>query len=464
MTLFRRTLLNCAGAGAALSVCIGLTACGTLYRTPTPEQPPLPSRFPHATQVTDPAPLDGWWHAFNDPELDALVDAVLQRNDTLAAAALHLKAAQLQVHLAVTNPTVSASVDYANSKPLSGHTPSIQSDALAASVSYDLDLWGTLAATRDAATWEAHAAAQDRDSVGIILVANTVDDYFQIASLNQLLTLSDQDVAAAEQQLALTQVLKGAGGATALDVATAQQNLDAQVANHASLVEQRVEARHALSVLLDDEDWPAARERAAIPQGPLPAVDAGIPASVLGHRPDLRAAELRLRESLATVEATRRSFYPDLSLTGSVGTNSVSLGNLLANPLGTLGATLTFPFLQVDHAIFATQVARVNYDAAAATFRQTLRQALTDVDNALSARAQYQIQIDALDHSLQEAITVEHLTEVLYHAGSVPLQTWLTDQATRRAAAEALVNTRLLAIQNYATLCLALGGGPRRTG
>ena len=112
-----------------------------------------------------------------------------------------------------------------------------------------------------------------------------------------------------------------------------------------------------------------------------------------------------------------------------------------------------------DRARFATEAARAEYAAAARTFRQTLRQALIDVDNALSARAQYQLEIDALEATLQAATRSEHLGETLFRAGSVPQQTWIADQASRRASAAALVNTRLLALQSYSTLCLALGGG-----
>jgi NodT family efflux transporter outer membrane factor (OMF) lipoprotein len=450
------------GVGSTL-----LAGCGILYRAPTPELPSVAPRFPHATAAAvreqnsplTATQLDHWWHTFSDPNLDALIDTVLARNNTLAVAALHLKAARLQVHLAVINPIVSATAEAANAKPLHGNAPWTPSQALAVTVSYDLDLSGTLAATRDAASWEALATQQDRNSVAITLVASTVGDYFLIAALNELLDLNDQDIAGARRLLALTQVLKGAGGATALDIAGAEQNFNAQLAVNAALVQQRVEARHALAALLDDEDWPESLERKTLPVQPLPAVEAGLPATLLARRPDLRAAELRLSESLATVEATRRSFYPDLSLTGGAGTSSVSLRQLLADPVGTLTATLTLPFLQIDRAHFATEAARVDYEAAARTFRQTLRQALIDVDNALSAGNQYQLEIDALEQSLQAATTSEHLGETLFSAGAIPKQSWIADQALRRASAEALLNARLLALQNYSTLCLALGGG-----
>jgi outer membrane protein TolC len=118
-----------------------------------------------------------------------------------------------------------------------------------------------------------------------------------------------------------------------------------------------------------------------------PAVDAGLPATLLDRRPDLRAAELRLRETLAQSDATRLSFYPNLALTGSVGTASTGLSELVSNPLGSLAATITAPFIQWNQSHFATALARTQYDEAVLRFEKSLWQALSDVYNALSARS-----------------------------------------------------------------------------
>ncbi|REN20268.1 TolC family protein, partial [Mycobacterium tuberculosis] len=103
------------------------------------------------------------------------------------------------------------------------------------------------------------------------------------------------------------------------------------------LLQQRVEARNALAIVFDQPPEQMAAEPAQLPDIALPAIDAGVPASLLGRRPDLRAAEQRLRSALANVDATRTGFYPALSLTGSLGTSSTALGELLKNPVGTLG-------------------------------------------------------------------------------------------------------------------------------
>ena len=447
-----------------VTIMMTLAGCGTLYRTPDPDTPPLPARFARSDTATKVAslanvPIDRWWQVFQDPKLDDLVNRVLARNNTLAAAALHLKAAEAQVHLAVTNPAATGSFTTANSKTLNRNQPWMPSDSLGFAVSYDLDLWGALAATRDVARFEARASAQDRDSIASSLVANTVKAYFEVAALNELTAFNSQDLKDAREVLKLTQVLKDAGGVSALDIANAEQSLEALLAFQSTLSQQRVLAKSVIAALLD-EDTSETLDELRLPLAAVPAPENEVPSTVLARRPDLKAAELRLHESLATVEATRRSFYPDLALTAGVGTSSIALSRVLSDPLGTLSATLTFPFLQIDRVHFATDAARDEYQAAAKSFRQTLRQAFADVDNALSARTEDQLQLEHLEKSLQAADNAERLSEVLFHSGAVPLQSLLNAQAARRASAESLTSTRLQALQDYATLCLALGGGP----
>ncbi len=198
----------------------------------------------------------------------------------------------------------------------------------------------------------------------------------------------------------------------------------------------------------------------ALPQGDPPPVDAGLPATLLARRPDLRAAEMRLRWKLAQLDQSRLSFYPTLSLTGQVGSSSTTLSQLLQNPAGALGADLALPFLQYDQLKLNVGISRTDYDTATVQFRQTLYQALADVENALSAVSRYGAEGVALEASLKNARTVERLDEVRYRAGAIPLKTWLDAQESRRQAEASMAQNRLNRLQSYVTLCKALGGDP----
>jgi len=440
---------------------VALFALGGCSTMRTPFVRPVvdvPGAYPHAGTAAT-ASLDRWWQRFGDPHLDDLVAEALNRNSDLALAALNVRSAQLQTHLAVINPAVAAGYTYDYSKPLNGSFPATQFHSLTASVAYEIDLWDQLAATKDVARWEARATVEDRRSAALTLIGTTINLYYQIAALNQRIDSSERSIAYAEKTLQLVQILKDAGGATQLEIAEAEQSLQSQKASQADLVEQRVELRNALTVLLGGTPWPEGSEASAVPDGPPPTVASDLPASLLDRRPDLRAAELRLREALAQTDATRLSFYPNLSLTGSLGTASTGLSELGSNPLGSLAATLSLPFIQWNQAHFATALARTQYDKAVVSFRKTLLQALIDVDNALSSRTQLAEEGAQMERSLDSAKTAERLYEIRYRAGAVSLRSWLDAQESRRQAEISLAGNRLAMLQNYATLCQSLGGG-----
>jgi NodT family efflux transporter outer membrane factor (OMF) lipoprotein len=439
----------------------GLTGCG-LTRTSYVRPAILaPATYAHADHAA-PASLDEWWHGFDDRQLDALVEQALERNTDLAVAALRVRAATFQQHLAVINPTLTAGYNYEYSKPFQGRVPATQAHNLSAAVGYEVDLWGRLGAVRDAAVWETRATEQDRRSAALALIGTTIDLYYELAELNQRVTLADQSIAYAGRTLDLVKGQAAFGAATKLEVAESEQSLESQRAARTELIEQRIEARNALTVLLDGMTLPESAELPVLPVAPPPAVAAGLPVTLLERRPDLQSAELRLRETLASTDATRLSFYPQLTLTGGAGTATTQLSQVLQNPVGTLTAALTAPFLQFNQAKYSTQLARTQMEEATVVFRKTLLQALYDVDNALSARTQLAEEAAQLERSLAAAKEVERLFEIRYRSGAVALQLWLNAQETRRQAEISLASNRLQRLQNYATVCQALGGDARR--
>jgi NodT family efflux transporter outer membrane factor (OMF) lipoprotein len=444
-----------------VSMWVVMLSCGcTATRTPY-QRPPivLPSSYAHAAAAAAER-TDRWWQNFGDSDLDALVEQAFKRNNDIALAVLNLRSAQLQAHLAVINPTVSVGYTHDYTKPIKGAFAATQFHSLTASAAYEVDIWDQLGALNDAAQWEARATEQDRQNVALALAGAAVSLYYQIAALNQRIGLGAQSIAYAGKTLELVKVLASAGGAAKLDIVEAVQSLEAQEAAQTHLIEQRVETRNALTVLLNGSAWPEGAERMVLPDTPPPSVAAGLPVLLLERRPDVRAAEMRLREALAQSDAMRVSFYPTLSLTGSLGAASTGLSELVANPLASLAVVITAPFIQFNEAKFATALARIEYDKAAINFRKTLLQALIDVDNALSSRTQLADEGVRLERSLEAARTAEHLNEVRYRAGAIALRSWLDAQEIRRQAEVALAENRLGRLQNYAMVCQALGGKP----
>lgn len=452
---------------ACMAVVLLLGGCASSFNPPF-EVPAttVPARYAHASanttdnRTSSPTSNDPWWTNFQDPALNRLVDQALQRNNNLAAAAIRVRRAQLQAGLADSKlgPQFSASASVGASRRLESGASTTRSNSVSLGASYELDLWNKLGSQRDVAQWEAQATAQDRDSTALALTGTTARLYWQLGFLNQRLASSAQSIAYAQKTFDLVQAQYRAGAVSGLEVAEAQQSLASQQASQTQLQQQAVEAATALALLFDGPPGTRYADPKTLPETVLPPVSAGLPTELLARRPDLRAAELRLRKTFTSMDATRASYYPALTLTGSLGSSSTALAQVLQNPVAALGLGLTLPFLQRTQMKLDIQVSETQYEEAVLNFRQTLYTALGDVDNALSARQQLGEQAVLLEQSLAAARRTEQLYEIRYRAGSVALKTWLDAQEKRRSAEIALAENRLNRLINHVTLYQALGG------
>lgn len=455
---------------SALACAVALAGCSAITRTPyEAPQVALPAQFEHAqasspaaTPTPTPTPMtDAWWHGFADPRLDAWIDLALARNPDMATAGIRVRRAALQAQLAghALLPQPSGSVGTGASRPLSGSQRSTLENASATlGVAWELDLFDRLGAQRDAAVFEAQASVQDKDAVALSLTTTTASLYWQLALANERLDMSRQSLEYVRRTIDLVQAQYRSGAVSGLELREARQALAEQQALLSQYTQARAELRQALAELLQGAEPPGG-EPQALPVADLPAVQPGLPADLLGRRPDLRAAELRLRGALAGSDATAASYYPRLSLTGSLGTSSSTLLDVLANPVAALGANLALPFLNVREMRLNTAIARSQYEEAVVNFRKTLYAALAETEKSLSARTELASQEEAQQRATQESVEITRLYEARYRAGQVPLRTWLDAQERRRAAQLALSALHLARLQNQLTLHKALGGG-----
>jgi NodT family efflux transporter outer membrane factor (OMF) lipoprotein len=410
------------------------------------------------------AGLTAWWRPLQDPQLDQLMAMALAANNSLSKATLAARRARLVAAQAESDqlPSVSAKVGSSATRTLGqdgtsvGHTSSLLA-------SWELDLWGRVSALRDAAAFEAQATEAERQAVALSLTASVANAWWQVAYLNQRVSTSDQSLAYARQTLKLVDAQHRAGANSGLELAQAQQTVAAQEAAHTQWLRQLGEARNTLGLLVDGPPGAGSATRQVpeatrLSEATLPEVPAGLPAELLTRRPDLRAAELRLRRTLANGDATRTAYYPTLSLTGQLYGASSSLSNVLAHPQAILGAGLSLPFIQWRDMQRAANIAQVDYESAVVGFRQSWYQALADVDNALNARQHYDTQGERLQAALEAAQRAERLAEARYRAGSVALKTWLDAQETRRQTEINLAANRLNRLNAWVSLVQSLGG------
>ncbi|MEL4281154.1 MULTISPECIES: efflux transporter outer membrane subunit [Shewanella] len=442
----------------AISIAL-LSGCGALMRSDF--EPPVlqvPEQWQH-TQVNGQVSLDPWWQKFNQPELNQLISQVLSSNNDLTLATLTLQKARLQAGLARDDlyPQLSSNNTASVNKPLEGGSSSRAFQANL-SVSYEVDLWGKVSANIDQAQWTALASLEDRESTAQSLVATTASLYWQIGYLHQRIELSNKSIEHSRQTLALTQRQFASGAVTELNVLESQRSLAGQEASHSQLLQQLVEAENALAILLNRAPGQVAVEIKQLPDSAVPEVGVGIPADLVGRRPDVKAALYQLRSALASKDATYASYFPSLSLTGSVGESTSELKELLRNPVGSLGAGLVLPFLQWNQMQINNDIADIDYQSAIVSYRKTLYSAFEDVDNAISAKQQYAYQGEKLEVQFSAAAQAEAIYESQYRHGAIGIQNWIDAQENRRSAEAALLENRYNQLTAQATLYQALGG------
>jgi len=465
--------MNLTKLASALLLGSSLVGCAAVVKTPY-EQPSIavPGSFQNNTalskQIYDDVLADQWWTLFKDPQLNTLVEDVLSRNSNLAVAGINLQQARIQARQTQSQQGVrigDARVSTGRQFSLDGDGDRSTGISLGyPGLSYELDLFGKLANQTEAARWEARATEQDLQATAQSLIGTTAQLYWQLAYLNERYNVVQQNLTTAQKTYDLVRVQYRAGAVSGLDLTQAEQAIQSQQATLSQIEQQRVETRTALAVLMNmPVQQLSIQEPQRLPNIALPAIAAGLPASLLSRRPDLNAAELRLRKALANKDANKASYYPSISLTGSLSTGigtSTSLSDALKNPVATLGAGLTLPFLQWNDMKRDLQVNELEYEKAILQYRQTIYEAFADVENALSNRTELTKQVELQRRNVELAEKTERLTEVRYRNGAVVLKNLLDAQETTRNARLSLVQTRQNQYNAYVTLLQALGGSP----
>ncbi|TJZ73519.1 efflux transporter outer membrane subunit [Chitiniphilus eburneus] len=436
------------------------TACASTQWSAPPVTTPV--AWEAAATDGELASADAFWQAFDDPGLAALIARARASNADVASAVLRLKQAGYALEQAQLDrlPDVSASGRISANRDLRRDQSLGESYNASLSMSYELDLWGRLADQESAARWRQGATAADLEGVRVSLEANTASLYWQLALNNAQVALAERDLDSARKTFALVESRYKAGTVSGLDIAQARRAVSQQESTLAASQQTRNATRRALALLFDVPPETGLDTTPTLPRANLPEVPAGLPSQLLARRPDLAASEARLKASFADNEAKRKSWLPTLSLTGSVGSSSSSLVDVLSNPVAALGAGLALPFIQWNEREVALKTDRADYELAVIAHRQTIYRALGEVEDALDARTRLTGDTARLVAQRDDAATAERLTGVRYRAGAVAFDTWLSAQDTLRAAERTLLQHDYERATNLATLYKALGGAP----
>lgn len=410
--------------------------------------------------VTNLEQPDNWWALFEDPQLDILIEQVLQSNSDLAKATLTLKKARLEAGLSENQKVPELGYSHASSYEYDiDDSSSDTSFSSSLSLSYELDLWGRVDAAADADEWNARASYEDRESTAQSLAVTTATLYWKLGYLNQMIALTEQNISGTQRVATLTRRKFDNGSATRLEVLESTQSLYGQQVQLSQLQQELSETQNSISILLNQPMQNASLTIEQLSRAPLPDIAPGIPSELLLRRPDIKASLFTLKSSLATKDKVAAGYMPTLTLTGSLSTSSSDLLELLENPVAKLGSGIVLPFLEWKEMELNKNISELDYQMAVIDYRDTVYLAMEEVANLLTAKQHYHYKGGIYQEQYTNAIEIEAIYASRYKYGASDMIDWIKAMESRRSIESSFLENRYNQFVIQAKLYQSLGGG-----
>ena len=427
-----------------------------------------------AAATAEEAPIvEHWWLSFVDSAAAALVEEALAHNHDLQTATKNVAAARAQAKMAGAPlwPQVRADGSATRTKrnfigfPIPGATGGVSSTTSTTYnanlvVSWEADLWGRLRSGQSAALADVEAAKADWHGTRQSLAAQTLRAYFAAIEARRQFELAESTVASYAISTDQVRSRYERGLRPSLDLLLSRSSLSTAEANMYGRQRQLDVARRQLELLVGR--YPAATLSTA---AELPRIEAavpsGLPAELIGRRPDLVAAERRLAASHARYEEARATLYPRISLTASGGRSNSELGDLLDGDFGVwnLVGNLTQPLFQGGRLRAGIDLASARADGALIAYARSALRAFSEVETNLAAGRFLSHQERALAAAARHSSAARMLAEERYAKGLTDLLTMLTSQRNAYDAESRLLSVRRQLLESRIDLHLALGGG-----
>ncbi len=477
---FLRRLRAFLPAVVAAAILAGITSCavGPDYVKPAA---PTEQAFKEAGIWKVAEPKDGalagqWWEIFGDSVLNGLEAEAARSNQTIAAAKANYRQARATVDAARAGyfPVITLSASYTKSvksanspQTVSSTTTGMKSDPLvfgdylaSGNAAWEPDIWGRTRRNVESNKAGSQASLADLEAARLSIRAELAQDYFQLRTLDGQKALMDRTSAAYQETLNLTRNRYAGGIASKADVLQAETQLKTVRAQAVDILVQRAQLEHAIAALLGktpaDFSIPVAPLFVAPP--PIPLV---VPSSLLERRPDVAAAERRVAAANAQIGVAVAAFFPSVSLTASRGQESGDSFKWFQWPshFWSVGPSVTMPIFEGGLRIAQLKQTKAQYDAAVASYRQTVLSAFQEVEDSLAAIGILTEEANLQDEAVGAARQTLTFTTNQYRQGVVGYLNVVAAQtavlSTERTALDILGRRMTAAI----LLVKAMGGG-----
>lgn len=407
-----------------------------------------------------------WWEVFQDPQLQALVRTALKQNYDVRIAAARILQAQAQLGIARGNQLPTAAAIVAGNDQRAPRSSLFRAydtsyNELGLGFQWELDFWGKYRRATEAARDQLLANNWAQQQVTSSLVASVASAYFILRAQDLQLHISQRTLASDQDSLRLTQLLVDHGATSLLDVRQAQQLVYNASGAISSIEKQIRQQEDLISTLLGENPGDVARGLELTDEPHSPEVPAGLPSSLLERRPDIREAEAQLMAANARIGVAKAAYFPDISLTGVGGFQSIPLSQLFTGPYGMWNFTgqLAQPLYAGGTLKGGVRLAQAQQQEAELNYQRTIQQAFREVSDALVAFEKdrdFLTQQESLTYSAKDA---SRLSDIRYRGGASSYLEVL-DSNTRTYSAElTLAQAELSEMLDYVELYRALGGG-----
>lgn len=457
---------------ALLVMLAGCTTVGPDYERPAVD---LPSAYPRDVSGETVIPAH-WWKLYGDATLEELVAAAHSGNADIKLAVARVQEAEALAREAGASryPEVIGSAGASRARVSTRTAPAPQAGAplertqhqISASTSFELDFWGRLSRAAEAAQANLLGSRYSQEVVALSLSGATAQAYFALRSLDAQIAVLDVTLQARRDSLSLARDRADAGLASELDVHQAQAALAEALVQRREARRQRSLAERQLAQLTGRLDLQLPRRELAgdlfaLPLPPLPPP--GLPSELLARRPDIRAAEASMIVANAQIGEARAAFFPTISLTAALGTQSAELAQLLSSGAGvwSLGLALAAPIFDAGRREARVEQAEARRRQTLALYQRAIETAFREVSDALVSAEEARAAETDLAARLAAARKALELSTLRYESGYSPYLEVLDAQRTANEAELAFVRNRQSRLAFSVDLMKALGGGWR---
>ena len=441
---------------------IGGCTLGPDYRVPTTVEPSA-LRYDQGWQPMPEqswAASGRWWEVFGDAELNALIEEANHRNQTLAQAEARYRAALAQRRLSTGeySPTLSAALDTARSGGSEVSTGTRSSAQLG--ISWELDLWGRVRRQVESDTAALEASAADLAAARLSIQSAVINSYINLRAQDLQYRLLEQTLASSARSAQLTRNQYDAGIVSRADVIQAETQLQSLRSDLYDLQNQRALEQNTIAALLGRA--PVDLELAVVEALPaVPPIPAQLPAELIARRPDVVSAERGVAAANADIGVAITAWLPTLTLGGSAGVSGGSISDLWDTPVRvwSVGPSLAQTLFDGGRRSAARDAALARYDEQVAAYRQTVLDALADVENALATTAILREKAVQQDRLVELAEENERVITNRYQSGLVSYLEVSVAQNTTLSAKRGRISVTSAQLAAATELASAIGGG-----